>query len=166
MLGLPTCGMWLPDDRAFLKLLTNETPAFLGAWCLIGIIAASMSTADGAILAMGTVWAHNVTRQLDRFFPSLVTPENLLFAARVSTVPLTLISTIIADQVRDTGYLLVVAFDVVLASVVAPLFGAYYTKEPSPRAALVSIMMGTITRVALEFALPKDGYLVLPYNKV
>ena len=55
ILGLPTCGAWLPDESSFVKLLTHDAPPFLGAWCLIGIVAASMSTADGAILAMGTV---------------------------------------------------------------------------------------------------------------
>jgi hypothetical protein len=68
-----------------------------------------MSTADGAILAMGTVWSHNITRQLDKWYPSLVTPDNLLTAARLSTIPFTLAATIIADQVRETGYLLIVA---------------------------------------------------------
>lgn len=124
-----------------------------------------MSTADGAILAMGTVWAHNVTRQLDTWFPELITPETLLFAARVSTVPLTLAATLIADQVRETGYLLIVAFDIVLAAVVMPLLACYYTrKTPSPRAAFVSVMVGVIVRIILEFTLPKDGYLILPYN--
>ena len=32
ILGLPTCGLWVPDDFAFVKLLTHEAPAFLGAW--------------------------------------------------------------------------------------------------------------------------------------
>jgi Na+/proline symporter len=30
---------------AFIKLLTHQAPAFLGGWCLLGIVAASMSTA-------------------------------------------------------------------------------------------------------------------------
>jgi len=124
-----------------------------------------MSTADGAILAMGTVWAHNITRQLDTWYPNLVTPKTLLQAARLSTIPLTLAATLIADQVRETGYLLVVAFDVVLAAVVMPLLACYYTtKTPSPRAAFVSVMTGVVVRVVLEFTVPKDGYLILPYN--
>lgn len=32
ILGLPTCGAWVPDDAAFVKLLTHEAPAILGAW--------------------------------------------------------------------------------------------------------------------------------------
>lgn len=132
---------------------------------LIGIVTASMSTADGAILAMGTVWAHNITRQLDEWYPNLVTPKTLLQAARLSTIPLTLAATLIADQVRETGYLLIVAFDIVLAAVVMPLLACYYTrKPPSPRAALVSVITGVTVRIVLEFTIPKDGYLILPYN--
>lgn len=53
-LGLPTCSLWKPDELAFLKLLSHHVPAWVGGWCMVGIIAASMSTAEGAILAMGT----------------------------------------------------------------------------------------------------------------
>jgi len=162
--------MWVPDQQAFIKLLTHQAPSFLGGWCLFGIVAASMSTADGAILAMGTVFSHNLMRQLDGWFPNLITNDNLLNMARAATVPLTLASTLIAAYFRSghpagaTGYLLIVAFDVVLATVVAPLFGCYYTKTPRPNAALCAIISGALTRVILEFALPKDGYLLLPFG--
>lgn len=121
-LGLPQCAAWIPDPQAFIKLVTHEAPDWLGAWCLIGIIAASMSTADGAILAMGTVMAHNVLRQFDAWFPSLVTPDNLLLMARITTIPVTLIAAILASFYRSshsagaTGYLLIVAFDIMLAT--------------------------------------------------
>jgi hypothetical protein len=170
-LGLPTCALWVPDPSAFIKLLTHEAPEFLGGWCLVGIIAASMSTADGAILAMGTVVSHNVMRQFEGYFPNLVTPDNLLNLARTTTLPFTLISTLIAAFYKNsgsaagaTGYLLIVAFDIVFATVVVPLFGCYYCKNPSPRAALVGILAGITTRVVLEFALPKDGLLLLPFD--
>lgn len=169
ILGLPTCAMWVPDSLAFVKLLTHQAPSFLGGWCLFGIVAASMSTADGAILAMGTVFSHNLVRQFDAIKPDLITNENLLSMARASTIPLTLASTLIAAYFRSghsagaTGYLLIVAFDVVLATVVVPLFGCYYTKKPGPAAALLSIIAGAATRVILEYALPKDGFLLLPF---
>jgi hypothetical protein len=170
-LGLPTCALWVPDSSAFIKLLTHEAPEFLGGWCLVGIIAASMSTADGAILAMGTVVSHNIMRQFDGYFPNLVTPDNLLNLARTTTLPFTLISTLVAAFYKNsgsaagaTGYLLIVAFDIVFATVVVPLFGCYYCKNPSPRAALVGILAGITTRVVLEFALPKDGLLLLPFD--
>ena len=53
-----------------------------------------------------------------------------------------------------------------LAAVVAPLFGVFYTPgKPSPRAAFLSTLVGVITRVVLEFALPKDESLILPFNE-
>jgi Na+/proline symporter len=164
ILGLPTCAAWLPDPLAFIKFLTHQAPGFIGAWCLFGIVAASMSTADGAILAMGTVFSHNVVRQFDDIFPNLITNDNLLMMARFSTVPFTLGATLIAAYYKSggTGYLLIVAFDVVLATAVVPLFGCYYTKTPRPNAAVLSILCGAASRVIMEFGVPKDGWLILP----
>jgi hypothetical protein len=163
---LPTCGEWVPDQNAFLKLLTHEAPTFLGAWCLVAIVAASMSTCDGAILAMGTVFAHNIMRN----FGDCIGEDNLLNISRYASIPLTAISACIAAYYQSshslgaTGYLLIVAFDIVLASVVVPLFGCFYTKKPSPLAAFCSILAGVITRVVLEFSLPKDGLMIAPFD--
>jgi hypothetical protein len=145
--------------------MTNQAPPVLGAWGLVGIVAASMSTANGAILAMGTVFSHNLVRQLDVKWPQLITPQNLLWATRLSTIPFAVISTVLAAYYKETGYLLIVAFDIVLASAVVPLVGGFYAKNPSPRAAFLAVIIGVTVRVVLEFALPKDGYLVLPFNK-
>jgi Na+/proline symporter len=158
--------LWAPDPNAFLKLLTHEAPTFLGGWALIAIIAASMSTCDGAILAMGTVFSHNILRN----FTSSINTKNLLTAARISSIPFTILAAVIASYYKSnhslgaTGYLLVVAFDVVLASVVVPLFGCFYTRKPSPLAALLAILAGALSRVILEFTLPKDGFVIAPYG--
>ena len=104
-------------------------------------------------------------------FTPNVTSDNLLLSARLATIPFTLASTMIGAYYRSsdsaagaTGYLLIVAFDIVLATMVAPLFGCFYAKNPSPRAAFCSVLTGVTTRVVLEFTLPKDGYLLLPYD--
>jgi len=131
-----------------------------------------MSTCDGAILAMGTVMSHNVMRNIGIVFPSLenlINEENLLLVARITAIPMATISTLIAIFYRSdhsagaTGYLLIVAFDIMFATCVVPLFGCFYTKKPSPLAALCSICTGILVRVILEFALPKDGFLILPF---
>lgn len=170
-LGVPTCGLWIPDTLAFLRLLVNQAPPFLGGWCLIGIVAASMSTAGGAIHAMGTVVSNNLVRQLDAYIPGLVTYDNLIEVARFLSIPVTIISACIAAYYESssastggTGYLLIVAFDIVLATVVVPLIGCFYAKNPSPRAALLAILGGAITRATLEYTIPKDGYLIMPYD--
>jgi hypothetical protein len=170
LLGLPTCALWEPDANAFMHLLTHDVPPFIGGWCMLGIVTASMSTADGAILAMGTVFAHNIVRQLDVWRPDLISAKNLLMMTRLATIPLSIASTCIAAYYTSdnpqgaTGYLLIVAFDIMLATCVVPLFACFYCNNPSPNAALFSILAGATTRIVLEFTLRKDGYLLLPYD--
>lgn len=156
ILGLPTCGYWVPESGAFLQYLTHEAPSFIGGWCLIGIFAASMSTADGAILAMGTVLSNNILRH---FRCNCVTHDNLLKAARLSTIPFGVIAALIAStRPNQTGYLLIVAFDISLAAAVVPLFGCFYTKVPRPAAAFASTVTGVVVRIILEFTLPKVNF--------
>ena len=111
----------VPDEMAFPKLATQQAPAFIGGWCLMGIVAASLSTASGAILAMGTVFSHNIVRQMDYKWPDLITDDNLLTMARVMTIPFAIASACLAAFYRETGYLLIVSFDITLATIVAPL---------------------------------------------
>lgn len=125
-----------------------------------------MSTCDGAILAMGTVFSHNIIRNIGC---GIITNKNLLTIARIASIPFTILAIIIASYYKSnhslgaTGYLLVVAFDIVLASTVVPLFGCFYTKKPSPLAAVLAILSGALTRVILEFSLPKDGFVIAPF---
>jgi len=174
ILDLPTCAMWVPDSQAFLKLLVSVAPKALGGWCLIGIVAASMSTCDGAILALGTVFSHNIVRNVPKLFNwsrDWITEKNLLIMARLATVPFAFASMTIASFYQSskpsgaTGYLLIVAFDVVLAGCVVPLVAALYMKKPSANAGFIAILAGTTLRIILEFSLPKDGFLILPYKK-
>lgn len=111
-----------PDQTAFVKMMTHDIPPFLGGWCLIGLVAATMSTSDGAVLALVTVVSNNLLRHFNRWFPKLVTPNNLLLMARAVSLPLTMTSTAIAAYYRTskdtatgaTGSLLIVAFDILL----------------------------------------------------
>ena len=159
ILDLPTCALWLPDPMANLKLLTHEAPSFIGGWCLIGIVAASMSTSDGAILAMGTVCSHNILRNLSKVNPALaeyVTDEKLLMTTRVANLPFTLVAVLIAafyssdHSAGATGYLLIVAFDIVFAGCITIIFAAFYVENPSPNAALASVISGSLVRIILE----------------
>ena len=83
------CGEWKPDPYGPLRMFTCTKEkchyfldfdgsggygaleekyfpmnGFIGGWILVAITAASMSTGDGAILAMSTVFAHNVLRKV------------------------------------------------------------------------------------------------------
>ena len=167
-INFPTCAQWKPDPKATLRLLTHETPSFIGGWALVGIVAASMSTCDGAILAISTVASHNLLRRLPEFFtcfpPGLVNHANQLTLTRAFGIPCTVVAIIIASVYDSTAYLLIVAFDIVLAGCVVPIFTAFYVVDPSPNAALAAMVGGSAIRVVLEFVLPKDGNLILPFG--
>ena len=114
--------------------------------------------------------SHNLFANLPRFLPKhfsedLVTTQNKLTLTRFFGVPCTIAAILIACYKADTtGYLLVVAFDIVLAGCVVPIFGACYCKTPSPTAGLVAMVGGSVLRIILEFSLPKDGMLIAPFG--
>jgi hypothetical protein len=164
-LGLPNCAEWIPDPFAFIKFLAHDLPDILGGWILIGIVGASMTTSNGALLATGSVVSHNICRQVNHLIPNAINDQNLLFACRLATLPCVLVAASIASfRSEQTSSLLILAFDISLASMVVPLVGCFYAKNPSPRAALVAIATGVSTRVLLQLVLPKDGLLVFPHS--
>lgn len=116
---------------------------------------------------MSTVVSNNLVRQFSRWLPDITTMDAQLLISRLATIPTTLASALIAAYYRSSGgsgYLLIVAFDIVFATVVIPLLACFYVTNPSPRAALVAILGGAATRITLEFALPKDGSLTAPFD--
>jgi len=185
-LNTPTCGEWKPDPDAALKMLTCNKPEChyfmdfdgsagygplvegfypmnggIGCWMLISIVAASMSTGDGAILAMGTVFAHNLVRKVWGK-TGFADDTMLLKATRVSTILWAGLAGIIASaDPTKTGYLLIVAFDIMLAGCIVPMFAAIYWKSCKPIAATIALFAGSMTRLILEYALSKDGLLLL-----
>ena len=71
--------------------------------------------------------------------------------ARISTCIWAPISAIIASyNYKTSGYLLVVAFDIMLAGSVVPLFACFYWKKCAPYAAFMSMFSGSLCRVILE----------------
>jgi hypothetical protein len=163
-LGLPTCAQWLPDPLAFIKFLTHELTNFLGGWCLLGILGAAMCASSGALVPVAAVVSHNLLRQANRLIPNFINDDNLLFVCRMVTLPCVVIAAWIATaQSNRTQYLITLVFDMSAAGIVVPLFGCFYAKNPSPRAAIVSIVAGVSTKLILELTLPKDGSLIFPF---
>jgi len=81
---------------------------------------------------------------------------------RASTLLWAIVAAGIASAVPGkTGYLLIVAFDIMFAGCVVPMFYAVYHKAPKPFAAFAGILAGSLVRFVMEFALPKDSLLLL-----
>lgn len=105
------------DGPVLYALLQDAAPAALAALVLTGIVAASFSTADGAILGTAAVLARNVFGMREE---NEGTGDRLLIVTRAMTVPVTLIGIFFAIRVPQTGILLTLAFDVILAGLLVP----------------------------------------------
>lgn len=70
-------------------------------------------------------------KQVPRFG---TTDKNLLLVARVFAIPMTGLACMVAALAYNPGYLLVVAFDVVLAGCFVPLMAAVYWPSMTPNA--------------------------------
>ena len=139
-------------NSIFLKFVSEQMPFGITVLIFSGIIGASMSTADGAILATSTVITRNI---VGRHFPKIVTRDRLLGLSRLAALPIAGLAVLFAIVRPDPGILLVLAFDIVFAGCLIPLAFGIYWKESSPFAALVSIIAATVSRLILFFVIPE-----------
>ncbi|MFW5977725.1 MAG: sodium:solute symporter family protein [Halohasta sp.] len=158
---LSSLGVEGGGQAVLFTLLENAVPPWLAALVIAGILAASFSTSDGAILGTSAVLARNVGNiRVDESSPVTTDggtadraedgataegglldtnsdSDKLLTATRLLTVPITLLGVFFALRVSATGMLLVLAFDIMLAGALVPLvFGLYWPSLANTPAAL------------------------------
>ncbi len=140
------------DPRMVLPILgVTVLPYWMGVFVFIGVLGASMSTANGAMLVISVVLARNV---FQRYSNTEITDSRMLMLSRVFALPTAAAAAIFAWLRPEPGILLVVAFDIVFAGCVAPLlFGVYWPKA-NRAGAIAAIMVGTITRLIAHFVTP------------
>lgn len=144
-------GLEPGGEPVLYALLQNVAPAALVVIVLSAIVAASLSTGTGAILAMASVSARNILGIKEG---TAGKRDRLLLVTRVLMIPITLSAVFLALRVPETGILLTLAFDVALASLLVPFaLGVYWSKANKP-AALAAIITGSVTRLALFVLVP------------
>lgn len=133
-------------------LLDQYAPVGLTILVLSGIVAASCSTANGAILGTAAVAARNVAGvQLEENAQGKC---RLLRATRITLIPVVAVAVLFALRVPETGILLTLAFDVMLAALAVPfIFGHYWSRARAP-AAVAAIVVGSVLRVGFFVLTP------------
>lgn len=150
-------GLSMDDGPVLFQLLDDHAPTGLTILVLSGIVAASFSTASGAILATSAVAVRNilgVRRVVD------AGPDPLLRWTRVAMVPVVVAGVLVALQVAQTGILLTLAFDLMLAGLVVPFLLGMFWKRGGTRAAVAALAVGLTVRLTL-FVLTPTMYGVL-----
>ncbi len=119
---------------------------------LSGIVAASFSTASGAILATSAIAVRNLfgVRRL------VVTdgPDPLLRWTRLAMIPICLVGVIIAIRVSQTGILLTLAFDLMLACLAGPFILGLFWRAGGAVAMLAGVAVGFGLRTTLLVLTP------------
>jgi Na+/proline symporter len=140
------------DPRMVLPTLSIEVlPYWIGVMVFVGVLGASMSTANGAVLVISVVLARNV---IQRWRPTIVEDSKMLRLSRLMALPTAAAAGLVAYLRPEPGILLIVAFDIVFAGCVTPLlFGVYWPKA-NRIGAIAAIVVGTVTRIIAHFAVP------------
>jgi Na+/pantothenate symporter len=83
-----------------------------------------------------------------------ITDSKMLMLSRVLGIPTAAAAMIFAWARPEPGILLVVAFDIVFAGCVVPLFAGVYWSKANARGAVASIAVGTTARIIAHFVTP------------
>lgn len=140
------------DPRMVLPIFaSSHLPVFIGIMVFVGVLGASMSTANGAMLVIAVVGARNLYQRWTSRRP---TDSQMLFLSRILALPTAVAAAAIAYVRPEPGILLVIAFDIVFAGCVIPLFlGVYWSKANAP-GAIASIVAGTAARAICHYVVP------------
>jgi Na+/proline symporter len=140
------------DPRMILpSFASGHLPYWIAVLVFVGVLGASMSTANGAMLVIAVVLARNVYQ---RWSARAVTDSHMLLLSRVLAVPTAAAAAWIAYLRPEPGILLVIAFDIVFAGCVVPLFFGVYWQRATSAGAIAAILAGTGARIVAHYVTP------------
>jgi Na+/proline symporter len=144
---------------AYPTLAINHMPYPIGVALLMGVLGASMSTANGGLLAISSVISRNII-QRDIIRRILKRPgmedRKLLRTTRIFTIPMMAAAFILGYLLPQPGIYLILAFDIVFAGAWAPLtLGLFWRKANMP-AAITSLIVGSALRLLMFFIIPAE----------
>jgi solute:Na+ symporter, SSS family len=142
------------DPRMVLPRMAVEVlPFWMGALVFVGVLGASMSTANGAMLVISVVLARNV---IQRRMTAAISDSSMLALSRLMALPTAAAAGVLAFYRPEPGILLIVAFDIVLAGCVIPLFAGVYWPKANTVGAIAAVVVGTATRLIAHFVTPPE----------
>jgi SSS family solute:Na+ symporter len=139
-----TLGISVEDGPILYTLLGEFAPPLIAILVLSGIVAASFSTASGAMLATSAIAVRNIFTVRRHTGTG---PDPLLRWTRVAMIPFVIAGAFLAIRVSQTGILLTLAFDLMLACLAAPFLLGVFWKRPGAAAALTAIGVGFVVRM-------------------
>jgi SSS family solute:Na+ symporter len=144
---------------AYPDLAINHVPFAIGVALLMGVLGASMSTANGGLLAISSVMSRNIIQRdiLRKWFKKPgMEDKKLLRTTRIFTIPMMAAAFILGYLLPQPGVYLILAFDIVFAGAWAPLTLGLFWKKSNWYAAITSLILGSGLRLLLYFITPPE----------
>ena len=144
---------------AYPDLAINHVPFAIGIALLMGVLGASMSTANGGLLAISSVMSRNIIQRdiLRKWFKKPgMEDKKLLRTTRIFTIPMMAAAFILGYLLPQPGVYLILAFDIVFAGAWAPLTLGLFWKKSNWYAAITSLILGSGLRLLLFFITPPE----------
>jgi len=133
-------------EGATLLQFAETLPSSVKMLFVMALLAAGMSTIDGAIMATTKALTRNVLQTL---MPVVIPDRRLLSVSRLMVTPITAASVLLALVFPVPGELLILAFDLVFAGCVVPLALGVYWKKGTGQAAVLAIVIPSLVRLLL-----------------
>jgi SSS family solute:Na+ symporter len=144
---------------AYPDIAINHVPFAIGVALLMGVLGASMSTANGGLLAISSVMSRNIIQRdiLRKWFKKPgMEDKKLLRTTRIFTIPMMAAAFILGYLLPQPGVYLILAFDIVFAGAWAPLTLGLFWKKSNWYAAITSLILGSGLRLLLFFITPPE----------
>lgn len=151
--GLDSPFTALPD------LALNHMPFVVGAAILMGVLGASMSTANGGLLAISSVISRNLLQRIIRrrwLKKESWSDSKLLWITRMFVAPVMISALALGYFIPQPGVYLILAFDIVFAGALAPLTLGLFWKKANMPAAVTSLIVGSALRLLMFFIIPPE----------
>lgn len=139
------------DGPILYVLLGQYTPQWLSILVLSGLVMASLTTISGVLLSTATVLVRNVFRIGGA---NAAMSSDVMKATRVLMLPMAVFGAVIALRVPQTGILLILTFDLLLASLVVPFILGLFWSRGDGRAVAAAAIVGIGVRVGFFVLTP------------
>ncbi|WP_455901503.1 sodium:solute symporter family protein [Rhodococcus gordoniae] len=139
------------DAPILYVLLGQYTPQWLSILVLSGLVTASLTTISGVLLSTATVLVRNVFRVGGE---NAAMSSDVMKATRLLMLPMAAFGTLVALRVPQTGILLTLTFDLLLASLVVPFILGLFWSRGDGRAVAAAAIAGITVRAGFFVLTP------------
>ncbi|UTT49839.1 sodium:solute symporter family protein [Rhodococcus gordoniae] len=139
------------DAPILYVLLGQYTPQWLSILVLSGLVTASLTTISGVLLSTATVLVRNVFRVGGE---NAAMSSDVMKATRLLMLPMAAFGALVALRVPQTGILLTLTFDLLLASLVVPFILGLFWSRGDGRAVAAAAIAGITVRAGFFVLTP------------